>query len=180
MSELFDANPHDFYEDSLCWLGRPREAYRLLSEGVLPRLSTWLRGQSDTKSVRDWQPGEVRPILYPVATFGEKSALLTCEALLLCGSGSYYNPCDLAVLVFVQRPDEKASQLLQRLRCTEAIIRQGADVSVEQVNLSKSKRDYINSRFLIWPYRFTPSQEETCTEQGFSLVRFAPAALTPG
>jgi hypothetical protein len=42
----------EFYEHALCWLGRSREAYRLLSEAVIPKLSTWLRGQTDTKSVR--------------------------------------------------------------------------------------------------------------------------------
>jgi len=170
----------EFYENALCWLGRPREAYRLLSECVIPRLSTWLRGQTDTRSVRDWQPKDVRSLLYPVVTCAETSAPLTCEALLLCGTGSYYNPCDLAVLVFVQRPDERMSELVQRLRATEALIRRGPDVTVEQISLAKTKRDYINHRFLVWPYRLTLPQEETLTEQGFALLRLAPSLTVLG
>lgn len=168
-----------FYEYALCWLGRPREAYRLLSEAVIPQLTTWLRGQTDTRSMRDWQPTEVRPILYPVVTCAESSTPLTCEALLLCGSGSYYNPCDLAVLVFVQRPGEPMSALIQRLRVTEALIRRGPDVTINQISLSMNKRDYINHRFLIWPLELTVAQEETLTEQGFALIRLAPALAGP-
>jgi hypothetical protein len=168
----------EFYEHALCWLGRSREAYRLLSEAVIPKLSTWLRGQTDTKSVRDWQPSQVRPILYPVVTCGEVSNPLTCESLLICGSGSYYNPCDLAALVFVQRPGEPMSQLIQRLRSTEALIRRGPDVTIENISLAKNKRDYINHRFLVWPYQVTTAQEETLTEQGFALIRLAPSLVS--
>jgi hypothetical protein len=173
-------DPVAFYERSLCWLGRSKEAYRLLSEAVIPKLSTWLRGRTDTRSVRDWQPTDVRAILFPVVTCAETSTPLTCEALLLCGSGSYYNPCDLAVLVFVQRPEERMSALVQRLRASEALIRRGPDVTIEQISLSMNKRDYINHRFLIWPARLSTAQEETLTEQGFALIRLSPALATLG
>ncbi|MEM8716519.1 MAG: hypothetical protein AAGE92_12200, partial [Cyanobacteria bacterium P01_G01_bin.4] len=40
------AASQQFYEDALCWLGRPQYVYRLLSEAVLPPVSSWVRGSS--------------------------------------------------------------------------------------------------------------------------------------
>jgi hypothetical protein len=161
----------EFYEETLCWLGRPRESYRLLSESVIPRLATWVRGTVEDRSVKDWQPEDIDPILFPVAQIGHDATVLSCEALLLCGSGSYYNPCDVAIFVFVQRPEERFSELCVRIRATQAQILRGPSVSVGEVNLTRKERDYINTKFLIWPHHMKPSESDTLVAQGFALIQ---------
>jgi hypothetical protein len=169
----------EFYEQTLCWLGRPRESYRLLSESVIPRLATWVRGTVEDRSVKDWQPEDIDPILFPVAQIGHDATVLSCEALLLCGSGSYYNPCDLAIFVFVQRPEERFSELCIRVRTTQAQVLRGPSVSVGEVNLTRKERDYINTKFLIWPHNLKLSESDTMVAQGFALIQLEMAALTP-
>jgi hypothetical protein len=169
----------EFYEQTLCWLGRPRESYRLLSESVIPRLATWVRGTVEDRSVKDWQPEDIEPILFPVVQIGDDATVLSCEALLLCGRGSYYNPCDVAIFVFVQRPEERFSALCIRIRATQAQILRGPSVSVGEVNLTKKERDYINTKFLIWPHHLNPSESDTLVAQGFALIQLEMAALTP-
>ncbi len=169
----------EFYEQTLCWLGRPRESYRLLSESVIPRLATWVRGTVEDRSVKDWQPEDIEPILFPVAQIGHDATVLSCEALLLCGTGSYYNPCDVAIFVFVQRPEERFSALCVRVRATQAQVLRGPSVSVGEVNLTKKDRDYINTKFLIWPHNLKPCESDTLVAQGFALIQLEMAALTP-
>ncbi|MCJ2543532.1 hypothetical protein [Thermostichus vulcanus] len=166
-----------FYENALCWLGRPQEAYRLLSEAVFPSVSSWVRGEVDSHSFNHWQPEDVRTFLYPVVALGEHETLvLSSEALLLCGIGNYYNPCDLAIVVFVQQPQELFSQLMQRIRRAEAIISRGPDVRMlsEQVNLAKRGRDYINTKYLVWPYALSGAAQDTLIKQGISIIRLSP------
>ncbi len=166
-----------FYENALCWLGRSQEAYRLLSEAVFPSLSSWVCGEVDTHSFNHWQPEDVRTFLYPVVALGEQETLvLSSEALLLCGVGTYYNPCDLAIVVFVQQPQELFSQLMQRIRRVEAVISRGPDVRMlsEQVSLAKRGRDYINTKYLVWPYALSSAAQETLIQQGISLIRLSP------
>jgi hypothetical protein len=167
-----------FYEDSLCWLGRPKEVYRLLVETAFPSISTWVRGDVDTHGLNHWLPEEVRPFLYPVVSIGEEETLvLPCEALLLCGPGNYYNPCDLAIAVVVQRPQEIFSQLMLRIRQTESIISRGPDVRMlwEQVNLTRRGKDYINTKYLVWPYALSKLAQDTLLKQGVYLIRLSPA-----
>ncbi len=166
-----------FYEDSLCWLGRPAEAYRLLSEAVIPSVSTWVRGDVDIHSFNHWQREDVRPFLYPVVALGEtETVMLPSEALLLCGIGNYYNPCDLAIVVFVQRPQELFSQLMQRIRQTEAVITRGPDVHMlsEQVNLTQRGQDYVNTKYLVWPFALPSYAQETLIKQGLSIIKLSP------
>jgi len=164
-----------FYEYALCRLGRAQEVYRLISESVMPRLSTWVRGQTDERSMRSWQPDELRSILFPVVNIGHETVVLPCEALVLCGIGSYYNPCDLALMVLVQRPGENLSRLMLRLRQVEAHVRRGPDVTLAlnngDISLSQANRDYINRKFLIWPEDLDTVQLETLSEQGASLIQ---------
>jgi hypothetical protein len=160
-----------FYEYTLCCLGRAQEVYHLISESVMPRLSTWVRGQTDERSVRNWQPDEIQPILFPVVNIGDETVILPCEALILCGIGSYYNPCDLALLVLVQRVGEPFSRLIWRLREVEAQVRRGPDVTIGNISLSQGNRDYINRKFLIWPVNLEPSQQDTLAEQGILLIQ---------
>ncbi|MEN9223426.1 MAG: hypothetical protein Q6M04_13415 [Thermostichus sp. BF3_bins_97] len=174
-----------FYENALCWLGRPQEAYRLLSEAVFPSVSSWVRGEVDSHSFNHWQPEDVRTFLYPVVAMGEhETIVLSSEALLLCGIGNYYNPCDLAIVVFVQQPQELFSQLMQRIRRAEATISRGPDVRMlsEQVNLAKRGRDYINTKYLVWPYALSGAAQDTLIKQGISIIRLSPqdAALPFG
>lgn len=166
-----------FYEGSLCWLGRPQEAYRLLSEAVIPTVSTWVRGDVDTHSFNYWQPQDLRTFLYPVVSLKDQtSVVLPCETLMLCGIGNYYNPCDLAIVVFVQRPQELFSQLVQRIRATEAVISQGPEVWMqsEQVSLARHGHDYINTKYLVWPYALPSAAQDTLVKQGFSLIKLSP------
>ncbi|MGQ9838892.1 MAG: hypothetical protein ACUVRV_13245 [Cyanobacteriota bacterium] len=166
-----------FYENALCWLGRPQEAYRLLSEAVFPSVSSWVRGEVDSHSFNHWQLEDVRTFLYPVVAMGEQETIvLSCEALLLCGIGNYYNPCDLAIVVFVQQPQELFSQLMQRIRRAEAIISRGPDVRMlsEQVNLAKRGQDYINTKYLVWPYALSSAAQDTLIKQGISIIRLSP------
>ncbi len=172
-----DNQQETFYETALCCLGRSQEVYRMISEAVLPRLSTWVRGQTDERSMRNWQPSELRPILFPVVNIGHDAVVLPCEALLLCGIGSYYNPCDLALFALVQRPGETLSRLVLRLRQVEAEIRRGPEVTIGDISLNPNGRDYINRKFLIWPTNLTSLQQETLSEQGFSLIQ--PHVLLP-
>ncbi|WP_287129997.1 hypothetical protein [Candidatus Cyanaurora vandensis] len=165
-----------FYEYALCQLGRPQEVYRLISESVMPKLSTWVRGQTDERSMRSWQPDEMQPILFPVVNIGHETVVMPCEALVLCGLGSYYNPCDLALLVLVQRPGESLSQLMLRLRQVEAHVRRGPDVTIAlgstgDISLSQGSRDYINRKFLVWPEDLDALQLETLTAQGAALIQ---------
>lgn len=169
--------PEAFYENALCWLGRPQEVYRLLSEAVFPTVSTWVRGDLDTHSVNHWQPHDLRPFLYPVVSLGEtESMVLPAEALLLCGIGNYYNPCDLAIVVFVQRPQELFSQLMQRIRQAEAIVSRGPDVRMvlEQVNLTRRGQDYINTKYVVWPFALQAEAQDTLVKQGLSLIKLSP------
>ncbi len=166
-----------FYEGSLCWLGRSQEAYRLLSEAVIPAVSTWVRGDVDTHSFNYWQPHDLRTFLYPVVSLKDQtSVVLPCETLMLCGIGNYYNPCDLAIVVFVQRPQELFSQLVQRIRATEAVISQGPEVWMqsEQVSLARQGNDYINTKYLVWPYALPSTAQDTLVKQGFSLIKLSP------
>ncbi len=166
-----------FYEDSLCWLGRPQECYRLLSEAVFPAVSTWVRGDLDLHSFNHWQLEELRTFLYPVVSLGEHETLvLPSEAMLLCGTGNYYNPCDLAIIVFVQRPDELFSQLMQRIRQTESTICRGPDVTMlsEQVNLTQRGQDYINTKYVVWPFALPNSAIDTLVKQGLSIIKLSP------
>lgn len=168
-----------FYENALCWLGRPQTAYRLLSEAVFPAISSWVRGEVDSYSFNHWQPEDVRTFLYPVVVLGDQETLvLASEALLLCGSGNYYNPCDLAIVVFVQQPQELFSQLMQRIRRAEAIITRGPEVRMlsEQVSLAKRGRDYINTKYLVWPYALSAAAQDTLVKQGISVIRLSPQA----
>ncbi|WP_218079894.1 hypothetical protein [Anthocerotibacter panamensis] len=160
-----------FYEYALCRLGRAQEVYRLISESVMPSLSTWVRGQTDVRSMRSWQFDELRPILFPVVNIGHETVVLSCEALVLCGIGSYYNPCDLALLVLVQRPGESLSRLILRLREVEAQIRRGPEVTIDNISLNQSTRDYINRKFVVWPTDLDAMQLETLAEQGFTLIQ---------
>ncbi len=169
--------PEAFYEDALCWLGRSQEVYRLLSEAVFPAVSTWVRGDVDTHSLNYWQSHDLRSFLYPVVSFGEtESLVLPAETLLLCGIGSYYNPCDLAIIIFVQRPQELFSQLMQRIRQTEAIITRGPDVrmTLEQVSLARRGQDYINTKYVVWPFALPTEAQDTLVKQGLSLIKLSP------
>lgn len=166
-----------FYEDTLYWLGRPQEVYRLLNEAVFPSISTWVRGDVETYRINHWNPDEVRTFLFPVVALGDHETLvLPCEGLLLCGTGSYYNPCDVAVIVLVQRPQELFSQLMYRIREVEATITRGPDVRMlsEQVNLTKRGQDYINTKYLIWPYALPSAAQDTLVKQGISLIKLSP------
>lgn len=170
--------PEAFYEDSLCWLGRPQEVYRLLSEAVFPAVSTWVRGDVDTHSLNYWHPHDLRSFLYPVMSFGDtESLVLPAEALLLCGIGSYYNPCDMAIVIFVQQPQELFSQLMQRIRQAEAIISRGPDVrmTLEQVSLARRGQDYINTKYVVWPFALQTEAQDTLVKQGLSLIKLSPS-----
>lgn len=165
-----------FYEDALCWLGRPKDVYRLLSEAVFPPVSSWVRGNPHQRSFNSWQVDQIRTYLYPVVTFPNGEAeVLCCEALLLCGDGNYYNPCDVAICVFVQQPQEHFSQLLHRLRQAEAAICRGPNVTMTaiHVSLAKSGQDYINTKYLVWPHTVHPAAAETLVKQGISLVQLS-------
>ncbi|MDX2273749.1 MAG: hypothetical protein NW237_17610 [Cyanobacteriota bacterium] len=167
-----------FYEDALCWLGRPQEVYRLLSEAVFPSVSTWVRGDVDSHSFNHWQPEDLRTFLYPVVMLGDnETAVLSCEAMLLCGIGNYYNPCDVAIVVFVQQPEELFSQLMQRIRRAESTICRGPDVRMlsEQVNLAKKGQDYINTKYVVWPYALSSAAQDTLIKQGLSIIQLSPA-----
>lgn len=121
----------------------------------------------------------MRTFLYPVVALGDQETLvLASEALLLCGSGNYYNPCDLAIVVFVQQPQELFSQLMQRIRRAEAIITRGPEVRMlsEQVSLAKRGRDYINTKYLVWPYALSAAAQDTLVKQGISIIRLSPQA----
>ncbi|GAB4213262.1 MAG: hypothetical protein OHK0012_09050 [Synechococcales cyanobacterium] len=168
---------HEFYESALCWLGRPQEAYRLLNEAVFPSVSTWVRGDTEQRSMNAWQSHELRTFLFPVVGLGEEeTVMLPCEALLLCGLGSYYNPCDVGVLVFVQRPQERLSQLMQRVRQSEAWVNRSPEVMMgnEHVSLMKKGRDYINTKYIVWLCSLPPVAQETLIKQGLSLIRLSP------
>lgn len=167
----------DFYESALCCLGRPQEAYRLLNEAVFPSVSTWVRGDTEQRSMNAWQPHELRPFLFPVVGLEQETTVLPCEALLLCGMGSYYNPCDVGVLVFVQRPEERLSQIMQRVRLSEAWVNRSPEVMMgnEHVSLMKKGRDYINTKYVVWLYALPNSAQETLIKQGLSLIRLTPA-----
>lgn len=177
---VYGTESEQFYEHALCWLGRSRQVYRLLSEAVMPPVSTWVRGDSEARGLSAWQPSEIRTFLFPVVNFSDReTGVLTCEALLLCGNGNYYNPCDAALVVFVQRPQEAFSQLLQRIRQTEAMILRAPEIAMttEHVSLSKRGQDYINTRYLIWPYQLSEAMADTLTAQAFCLITFAPQLL---
>jgi hypothetical protein len=166
-----------FYENALCWLGRPQEVYRLLSEAVFPSVSTWVRGDVDSHSFNHWQPDELRTFLYPVVALGDvETVVLPSEALLLCGFGNYYNPCDVAIVVFVQRPQELFSQLMQRIRRSEATIIRGPEVWMlsEQVSLAKKGQDYINTKYLVWPFSLSGAAQDTLVKQGLSIIKLSP------
>ncbi|MEL7083776.1 MAG: hypothetical protein AAF268_02470 [Cyanobacteria bacterium P01_A01_bin.3] len=173
------AASQQFYEDALCWLGRPQYVYRLLSEAVLPPVSSWVRGSSSRHTVNSWQVEQIRTFLYPVLAFEETNTteVLCSEAMLLCGDGNYYNPCDVAIAVFVQRPQEPFSQLFQRIRLAEATILRGprAMMTTEHVSLARTGTDYINTKYLIWPYRIRTAAIETLTKQGMSHIKLSPA-----
>ena len=168
-----------FYEDALCWLGRPKSVYRLLSEAVLPPVASWVRGSSSRHSFNSWGVEQIRTFLYPVLAFEETNSteVLCGEALLLCGDGNYYNPCDLAIAVFVQRPQETFSQLFYRVRQAEAIVLRGprAMMTTEHVSLARTGKDYINTKYLVWPYRIRSAEVDTLTRQGISHVKLSPA-----
>lgn len=172
-----------FYEYALFWLGRSQHAYRLLSEAVFPPVSSWVRGSVDSRTFNSWQIDEIRTFLYPVAAWGEaETAVLSCESILLCGYGNYYNPCDVAIAVFVQKPNEPFSLLLQRVRKTEAIVSRGPQImmTTEHVSLAKKGRDYINTKYLIWPYAMPEAATDTLVKQGISLIELSPEnALRP-
>ncbi|MEO0803679.1 MAG: hypothetical protein AAFY57_15565 [Cyanobacteria bacterium J06642_2] len=172
-----------FYEHALFWLGRSQHAYRLLSEAVFPPISSWVRGSVDSRTFNSWQIDDIRTFLYPVAAWGEtETDLLTCEAILLCGYGNYYNPCDVAIAVFVQQPQELFSMLVQRVRRTEAIVSKGPQIlmTTEHVSLAKKGRDYINTKYLIWPYSLSEAATDTLVKQGISLIELSPEnALRP-
>jgi hypothetical protein len=159
-----------FYEYALCCLGRKQEIYRLISESVLPRLSTWVRGQADERSMRNWKPDEMRAVLFPVVNIGHEAVVLPCEALLLCGIGNYYNPCDLALFILIQRPGERLSQLLLRIRAVESQIRRGPDVTIGDISLSQTARDYINRKFCVWPVDLDATQQETLAAQEVTII----------
>lgn len=173
------AASQQFYEDALCWLGRPQYVYRLLSEAVLPTVSSWVRGSSGRHSVNSWQVEQIRTFLYPVLVFEDANTteVLCSESMLLCGDGNYYNPCDVAIVVFVQRPQEPFSQLFRRIRQAEATILRGprAMMTTEHVSLARAGTDYINTKFLIWPYRMRSAEIETLTKQGMSHIKLPPA-----
>ncbi|NJK64229.1 MAG: hypothetical protein HC921_17430, partial [Synechococcaceae cyanobacterium SM2_3_1] len=119
----------------------------------------------------------LRTFLYPVVSLKDQtSVVLPCETLMLCGIGNYYNPCDLAIVVFVQRPQELFSQLVQRIRATEAVISQGPEVWMqsEQVSLARQGNDYINTKYLVWPYALPSAAQDTLVKQGFSLIKLSP------
>ncbi|MEM8716652.1 MAG: hypothetical protein AAGE92_12910, partial [Cyanobacteria bacterium P01_G01_bin.4] len=115
----------------------------------------------------------------PVLAFEETNTteVLCSEAMLLCGDGNYYNPCDVAIAVFVQRPQEPFSQLFQRIRLAEATILRGprAMMTTEHVSLARTGTDYINTKYLIWPYRIRTAAIETLTKQGMSHIKLSPA-----
>jgi hypothetical protein len=115
-------------------------------------------------------------VLTVVALGDQETLVLSSEALLLCGIGNYYNPCDLAIVVFVQQPQELFSQLMQRIRRAEATISRGPDVRMlsEQVNLAKRGQDYINTKYLVWPYALSGAAQDTLIQQGISLIRLSP------
>ncbi|MGF1576614.1 MAG: hypothetical protein ACFCU9_11890 [Cyanophyceae cyanobacterium] len=170
-----------FYENTLVWLGRPQEAYRLLSEAMLPTMSTWVRGNMDTYGFNHWDLSEIRTFLFPVLTVNRadgdtEAVVVPSEAMLLCGSGTYYNPCDLAIMLFVQRPEEPMSQLLQRIRHTEATVMRGPDMRMrsEQVNLTPKGQDYINTKYVVWPFDLRDPAQDTLIKQGFSLIKLSP------
>ena len=173
------AASQQFYEDALCWLGRPQYVYRLLSEAVLPPVSSWVRGSSSSYTVNSWQVEQIRTFLFPVLAFEETNTteVLCSEAMLLCGDGNYYNPCDVAIVVFVQRPQEPFSQLFHRIRQAEALVLRGprAMMTTEHVSLARTGTDYINTKFLIWPYRIRTAAFETLTKQGMSHIKLSPA-----
>lgn len=182
ISEAIDATElataRQFYENALCWLGRPQEVYRLLSEAVIPPVSSWVRGSTGRHSFNSWQVAQIRTFLYPVVAFEDNlTEVLACEALLLCGDGSYYNPCDIAIAVVVQQPQESFSQLLYRLRQAEAIVLRGprAMMTTEHVSLAREGKDYINTKYLVWPYSLRPAEIKTIAKQGFSLVELSPS-----
>jgi len=96
--------------------------------------------------------------------------------LLLCGMGSYYNPCDVGVLVFVQRPEERLSQIMQRIRLSEAWVNRSPEVMMgnEHVSLMKKGRDYINTKYVVWLHALPAIAQETLVKQGLSLIRLTP------
>lgn len=170
-------SPEAFYEHALFWLGRSQHAYRLLSEAVFPPVSTWVRGQVDSRTFNSWQIDDIRTFLYPVAAWGETDTdVLSCEAILLCGYGNYYNPCDVAIAVFVQKPDESFSMLMRRVRQAEAIVSRGPQIlmTTEHVSLAKKGRDYINTKYLVWPFSMPDAATDTLVKQGISLIDFSP------
>ncbi|MEN9266598.1 MAG: hypothetical protein Q6K99_10220, partial [Thermostichales cyanobacterium BF4_bins_65] len=65
----------EFYESALCWLGRPQEAYRLLNEAVFPSVSTWVRGDTELRSMNAWQSHELRPFLFPVVGLDQETTV---------------------------------------------------------------------------------------------------------
>lgn len=79
-------------------------------------------------------------------------------------------------MVFVQQPQELFSQLMQRIRRAEATISRGPDVRMlsEQVNLAKRGQDYINTKYLVWPYALSGAAQDTLIQQGISLIRLSP------
>lgn len=168
-----------FYEDALCWLGRPQTVYRLLSEAVIPPVSSWVRGSSSSHTFNSWRVEQIRTFLYPVLAFEQDNSteVLCGEAMLLCGDGNYYNPCDVAIAVFVQRPQETFSQLFYRVRQAESTISRGprAMMTTEHVSLARSGTDYINTKYLVWPYRIRPAGLDTLTKQGMSHIKLSPA-----
>ncbi|MGK7906499.1 MAG: hypothetical protein AB4040_04630 [Synechococcus sp.] len=179
LQELELAASQQFYEDAVCWLGRPQNVYRLLSEAVLPPVSSWVRGSSNHHTFNSWRVEQIRTFLYPVMAFEQENSteVLCSEAILLCGDGNYYNPCDVAIAVFVQRPHEAFSQLFQRVRQAESTILRGprAMMTTEHVSLARTGTDYINTKYLVWPYRVRPAAIETLTKQGISHIKLSPA-----
>jgi hypothetical protein len=61
--------------------------------------------------------------------------------------------------------------LCVRIRTTQAQVLRGPSVSVGEVNLTRKERDYINTKFLIWPHNLKLSESDTMVAQGFALIQ---------